>query len=220
MAGLEAERTAVLIDRHPLWLDILERSLNQVGIRTIAKLASPAEGLRLLEEQGADLLVIDPDTGQRAGEIDALTCIRRAREQVARLKAVVFTSSESPQRIAEAFAAGALAYVVKTVQGDDFVAAIRQVFQQSLHFAVRHAATPDADAPPPGRLTRREVEILRLVSDGRTNTEVARILFVTEQTVKFHLSNIYRKLSVSNRTEAARWAQVHGLLAGPASAAS
>jgi len=61
-------------------------------------------------------------------------------------------------------------------------------------------------------LTKREQEILRLVSEGKSNGEVARKLWVTEQTVKFHLSNIYRKLGVTNRTEAGRQAQLIGLL--------
>jgi DNA-binding CsgD family transcriptional regulator len=61
-------------------------------------------------------------------------------------------------------------------------------------------------------LTRRELEILRLVAEGLSNAELAKMLWVTEQTVKFHLSNIYRKLNVSNRTEASRWAQLNGLL--------
>ena len=61
-------------------------------------------------------------------------------------------------------------------------------------------------------LTRREIEILQLVSEGHSNSQVGRMLWVTEQTVKFHLSNIYRKLNVANRTEASRWAQLHGLL--------
>jgi DNA-binding CsgD family transcriptional regulator len=61
-------------------------------------------------------------------------------------------------------------------------------------------------------LTRRELEILTLVAEGRSNSQVAQVLWVTEQTVKFHLSNIYRKLDVSNRTEASRWAMVNGLL--------
>ena len=67
-------------------------------------------------------------------------------------------------------------------------------------------------------LTKRELEILQLVAEGHSNGELARTLWVTEQTVKFHLSNIYRKLNVANRTEASRWAQLNGLLATPASA--
>jgi DNA-binding CsgD family transcriptional regulator len=71
-------------------------------------------------------------------------------------------------------------------------------------------ATDAAAAAP--QLTRRELEILQLVAEGYSNSQLAKMLWVTEQTVKFHLSNIYRKLDVANRTEASRWAQVHGLL--------
>ncbi|HEY2162224.1 MAG TPA: response regulator transcription factor, partial [Solirubrobacteraceae bacterium] len=67
-------------------------------------------------------------------------------------------------------------------------------------------------------LTTRELEILKLVADGSTNGEIARRLWVTEQTVKFHLSNIYRKLEVGNRTQASHYAHVNGLLAGDGSA--
>jgi DNA-binding CsgD family transcriptional regulator len=66
--------------------------------------------------------------------------------------------------------------------------------------------------PAAHELTRRELEILRLVADGHSNGQLAQMLWVTEQTVKFHLSNIYRKLHVANRTEASRWAQLNGLL--------
>jgi DNA-binding CsgD family transcriptional regulator len=65
-------------------------------------------------------------------------------------------------------------------------------------------------------LTRREREILQLVAEGHSNAQLARMLWVTEQTVKFHLSNIYRKLDVANRTEASRWAQLNGLLSAAA----
>ena len=61
-------------------------------------------------------------------------------------------------------------------------------------------------------MTRRELEILKHVAEGHSNAALAKMLWVTEQTVKFHLSNIYRKLDVTNRTEASRWAQVSGLL--------
>ena len=67
-------------------------------------------------------------------------------------------------------------------------------------------------------LTDRELEILRLVAQGYTNGRIARELWVTEQTVKFHLSNIYRKLGLANRTEAANYAHVHGLVEPPAAA--
>ena len=64
----------------------------------------------------------------------------------------------------------------------------------------------------PGGLTRREVEVLQLVSNGMTNRAVARALWVTSETVKFHLSNVYRKLGVGNRVEASEWAHDNGVV--------
>lgn len=73
------------------------------------------------------------------------------------------------------------------------------------------AGRPRRRRTGPGGLTRREVEVLNLVSRGWTNRTVARTLWVTDETVKFHLSNIYRKLGVSNRVEASRWAAERGI---------
>jgi DNA-binding NarL/FixJ family response regulator len=81
-------------------------------------------------------------------------------------------------------------------------------------FTPRRAVTEEA-CP----LTDRELEILRYVATGYTNGRIARELWVTEQTVKFHLSNTYRKLGVSNRTEASRYAHLHDLLEPPAATA-
>jgi DNA-binding CsgD family transcriptional regulator len=96
---------------------------------------------------------------------------------------------------------------------------IRQSFQKSLflttaNYVPRAVATNGKNGKPPADsgLTPREREILSLVAEGYSNAQLARMLWVTEQTVKFHLSNIYRKLAVTNRTEASRWAQVHGLV--------
>ncbi len=75
-----------------------------------------------------------------------------------------------------------------------------------------NGAAPVSAMPKACRLTPRELEILRAAAEGPTNAQIARQLWVTEQTVKFHLSNIYRKLGVSNRTEASRYALVNGLL--------
>ncbi len=142
-----------------------------------------------------------------------------ARELHPELKTVVLSATDQPQQIESAFAAGASVFCVKTAVQDDLIAAIRQAFEVSIYLArsVNAAATREpvasVDAPD---LTRRELEILQLVAEGHSNSQLATMLWVTEQTVKFHLSNIYRKLDVSNRTEASRWAQLHGLLADAA----
>ena len=116
-----------------------------------------------------------------------------------------------------ALAAGASAYIVKTAHPDDVASAVRQAFEHSVYLPgmaedTRGPATRLPSRQIPGGLTRRELEILKLVAEGHSNATLARMLWVTEQTVKFHLSNVYRKLEVTNRTEASRWAQVNGLL--------
>jgi DNA-binding NarL/FixJ family response regulator len=143
--------------------------------------------------------------------------VRRAREMVPGIKTIVLSMYDDQEHIDAAFAAGADAYVLKIAHPDDLTSAVRQAFEHSIYLAGGRAA-PAAAAPAPQNapgLTRRELEILQLVAEGQSNAQVARTLWVTEQTVKFHLSNIYRKLGVSNRTEASRWAQLQGLLGTP-----
>jgi DNA-binding NarL/FixJ family response regulator len=131
------------------------------------------------------------------------------------LKVIVLSMADGPDDVAAAFAAGAVAYVIKKAHPDDLAVAVRQAFEHSIYLPSRRGDQP-ARAPVHGAdlpdLTRRELEILRLAAEGLSNAELAKRLWVTEQTVKFHLSNIYRKLDVSNRTEASRWAQINGLL--------
>ena len=100
-------------------------------------------------------------------------------------------------------------------------AIVAAVAHQPIHALANGAARPDPreNAPfpvaEPCPLTARELEILRAVAEGHTNARIGRLLWVTEQTVKFHLSNIYRKLGVSNRTEASRYALVNGMVTVP-----
>ena len=217
-------RTALLVDRHPLWLDTIESVVARAGVAVAAKVTSPRAALELVAKLEPDLLV----TGVRmaAGEIDGIALVRAARARAPHLRAVVLSSSTDQAHVDAAFQAGARAYVVKTAHADDITSAVRQAFEHSIYLAGAPAA---AAAQPPAvlplekfaDLTRRELEILQLVAEGHSNAELARMLWVTEQTVKFHLSNVYRKLEVSNRTEASRWAQRAGLLAAsPAPAAA
>ena len=205
------ERNAVLVDEHPLWLDAVETLLRAVGVEVVGKTTDPDEAVRLVAALRPTLLVAEiefPHSGS-----DGLAILRRARQEVPGIRAIVLAGRDDASVIANALATGAMGYVVKTAHPDDLAAAVRQAFDQSLYFAAGPAngsasPMPPADLP----LTRRETEILALVADGRSNAQLARELWVTEQTVKFHLSNIYRKLNVSNRTEASRWAQRHGVL--------
>jgi len=213
------DRTAVVLDQQPLWLDAMEQLLKRAGVNIVGKTTEPAEALGLVVEHRPDILLTDYSVSD--GELDAIECVRRAQEAHPELKTVVLSATDQPQQIQAAFAAGASVFCVKTADQEDLTAAIRQAFEASIYLA--HSATaavpvePGVAAETP-ELTRREFEILQLVAEGHSNSQLAKMLWVTEQTVKFHLSNIYRKLDVANRTEASRWAQVHGLLPEPSRA--
>ena len=207
-----AARTAILLDPHPLWLDVVASVLEGVGVTVRGTATEPDEAHELLSEHNPDLFVVELAAYERVGAADAF---RVARERAPGVRIVALSSIADPEHIEHALNAGALAYVIKTAQPDDLASAVRQAFDHSVFFPGTAEASAFAPAPATnaaGPLTKRELEILRLVAEGHTNAQMARTLWVTEQTVKFHLSNIYRKLGVANRTEAGRWAQLSGLL--------
>jgi DNA-binding NarL/FixJ family response regulator len=208
------ERTAVVVDDHPLWLEAVEQLLARVGVRVVGKTTEPGDALALVREYKPDVLLTQDSVS--GGELDAMSCLRQARAAHPDLKAVVLSATDHPQQVEAAFAAGASVFCVKTADPEDLMAGIRQAFHHSIYLAssmatraVREPVRTVEDSPG---LTRRELEILQLVAEGHSNSQLAKMLWVTEQTVKFHLSNIYKKLDVANRTEASRWAQLHGLL--------
>jgi DNA-binding NarL/FixJ family response regulator len=222
-----SHRSAVLLDPHPLWLDALETILRSVEVTVVGRTTSPEEALELVVEKQPDILICETETLN--GGMSGSDLIRACRERLNTLRVIVLGASRDHVDIDAAFDAGALAYAVKTAHPEDVAATVRQTFDHTIFLA--SSAPTNGSAPsslPPVSagneagvnvsLTRREREILALVAEGHSNRELARMLWVTEQTVKFHLSNIYRKLNVANRTEASRWAHRNGLV-GSATAA-
>jgi DNA-binding NarL/FixJ family response regulator len=211
--GKHGERTAVVLDEQPMWLEAIESLLTRVGVSIVGKTTQAGEALEMVDQHRPDILLTDYNVSD--GELDGVECLRRAHELHPELKTVVLSATDQPQQIESAFAAGASVFCVKTAAQEDLMAAIRQAFEVSFYLPrTTNGVAPREpvallEAP---ELTRRELEILQLVSEGHSNSQLAKMLWVTEQTVKFHLSNIYRKLDVANRTEASRWAQLHGLL--------
>jgi DNA-binding NarL/FixJ family response regulator len=204
------ERSAVILDEHPIWLDALERILEELGFESVGKTTDPTEALALIKEHRPTLFLLDIDAKSSR---DGLAYLKEATSIAPSLKTIVLSEAEDPERIDAALGSGAVAYVVKRAEPGDLSSAIRQAFTRSLYLAGSSQSRPGAPAETDtAGLTRREREILRLVAEGRTNGEVAGTLWVTEQTVKFHLANIFRKLDVTNRTQASRWAHAHGLL--------
>ncbi len=204
-------RTAVLLDQHPLWLNALERILAHAGVSPVAKSTTTTSALAALDEHRPDLFVLDVD--MNGCMPDGLTCLRNALARQPALKAVVVSATDDPELIEASLTGGAVAYVLKRAEPEDLATAIRQVFYRRSTWPapVRHEH-PERGGERRGRPDSSGREILQLVSDGRSNREVAKMLWVTDQTVKFHLANIYRKLDVTNRTQASRWAHAHGLV--------
>src|SRR3977135_718910 len=202
---------------HPLWMKAMAELLERIEVRLVGSTTEPASALDLVGVHQPDVFVLTLEW--RASEIDGYECIRRTKALSPKTQMVVVSSEDDPRAIEAAFAEGATAFCTKTAAEADLEAAMRQSFSRSIYLVGVSAGGAEARAQAPRmsdgdpELTRREVEILQLVSEGHSNSQAARMLWVTEQTVKFHLSNIYRKLSVANRTEAGRWAQLHGLLA-------
>ena len=213
MVRAGGRRTVVIADPHPLWLDALETLFARMELDTVGRATSLVQALSVLSARSPDLVVAEIHGDPALAPNDFL---RQARARVHGGRIVVLSAAADRDSVNSALAAGAVAYVVKTTDPADLAFAVRQAFNHSTFLAdgshhARHRPTPAQDHP----LTRRELEILRLAADGRTNAELARTLWVTEQTVKFHLTNIYRKLGVANRTEASRWAERNGLLEEP-----
>jgi len=212
------ERTAVVLDDQPLWLDALEQLLARAVVRVVGKTTQVESAIGLVGEYRPDVLIASTDAADVPD--GGIRCIARAHQEWPGLKSVVLAPDYDPRQIEAAFAAGASVCCIKRAAVDDLAVAIRQAFDHSIFLASSHGVqVPERTVVGEvGRdkssniLTRREIEILRLVAEGHSNSALAKMLWVTEQTVKFHLANIYRKLDVANRTEASRWAHLNGVL--------
>ena len=205
-------RTVVLLDRHALWLRTLEGVFNEPDYTVVGTTTRLAEAIELVRSHRPDLLIAELAGDEPGAVPDAtLDAIRDLRRDHRSLRVVVMSSSGAHEDVQQALAAGAAACVLKTAAPDALAFAVRQTFRQSMFFAVSPQGSMRQGTDQDRLLTPREREILDLVAEGGTTAELAHQLWVSQSTVKFHLSNIYKKLGVSNRTQASRWARRHGV---------
>jgi DNA-binding NarL/FixJ family response regulator len=203
----------VIVDDHPLIVASVRDVLEQAGdFDVVGTCHDAAEILPLVARTTPDVLLLD----MRMSGLDGITCIERVRARHPQIKIVVLSAYSSPEQVQAALARGADGYIVKTIGETDLAAAIRAAVEGTAFFAVS-APMPSEFARAAG-LTERELTIVKAVARGLPNQGIAKELWVTEQTVKFHLTNIYRKLGVANRTEATRWALAHGYADSPVDA--
>jgi DNA-binding NarL/FixJ family response regulator len=216
-AGAE-ERTAALktlrvlvADDHRLMQAAIRRALADADdFEIVHEVSVGSHVVPAVRETGPDVVLLD----LRMPELDGLSCLERLRKHDPTVAVVILSSYSDPEQIEAARRGGARGYVVKTVEPVDLAAVLRTALS-STSFTVWGTETGQASDQQAGAtvLSEREMAVLDAVARGLSNREIGRQLWISEQTVKFHLRNVYRKLGISSRTEAARYAYRTGRVA-------
>ncbi|NBP86617.1 MAG: DNA-binding response regulator [Mycobacteriaceae bacterium] len=203
-AGAAARVRVALADEQPLLMDGVARALDgSSGMRVVLQATSGAELLQRLDDVPVDVVLIEP--WMRDG--DGLDAISALTTRFPELPIIALSGVADPGHVQQAVALGVHAYVGKSTRANDLPSIVRHVIAGAM---VMPAVSTDGRSVLD--LTPRELEVLRLAAEGLSNSEIGSRLYVTEQTIKFHLGNIYRKMGVSNRTEAAHQALRRGLI--------
>ena len=186
-------------------------------IRVVGEAGDGLAALALLESLEVDVLLLD----LHMPRMDGFACLDAVTVRWPSLPVIILTVEENDEVALDVMRRGAAAYVPKYVRPGDLAALVRQVaggavliggnrLASALGAAGRPGPGPEEPKPPHG-LTQRELEVLNLVAQGMSNADIARTLFITTKTVKYHLTAIFTKLGVHNRTEAAASAIAMGL---------
>jgi DNA-binding NarL/FixJ family response regulator len=199
----------LLADDHPLILEGIRRALEEAGdIEIVGEAHSGSQVLPLIGQTGPDVVMLDI----RMPQLDGLACLDRIRARYPKVKVVMLSAYTDRQHIELALKRGASAYIAKTVNPLDLASALRQALAGTVITTYIPAGVDGESAAATAGLTERELAMLDAVTRGLSNQAIGKKYWVTEQTVKFHLGNIYRKLGVANRTEATRVAYENGLV--------
>jgi DNA-binding NarL/FixJ family response regulator len=166
--------------------------------------------LPLVHQLRPDVVLLDI----RMPEMDGLACLELLRKRYPEVKVIVLSVYSDAEHVEAALGGGAAGYIVKSISPEELAAAVLQAVEGTVYQPLG-VLQDETDAPAVHGLTEREVVILQAVARGLPNRAIGSELWVTEQTVKFHLTNIYRKLGVANRTEAARAAFRLGMAQSP-----
>jgi two-component system NarL family response regulator len=221
-AGLVVEPIRVLVvDDHALFRRGLQMVLEQEpDIEVVGEASDGAEAVTTAAETLPDIVLMDVRMPRRGG-IDACTSIH---ETVPSAKIIMLTISDEEVDLYDAIKAGAMGYLLKEISIEEVASAIRAVHGgQSLispsmasklltEFASMIKKTDDRQQVPTPRLTDREMEVLKLVAKGMNNRDIAKQLFISENTVKNHIRNILEKLQLHSRMEAVVYAVREKLL--------
>jgi two-component system nitrate/nitrite response regulator NarL len=210
----------ILIDDHTLFREGLMGLLSRRHINVLAAVGNGHEGLRLATELNPDVILLD----MRMPEMDGMEVLRLLRQGGFRNPVAMLTTSSDERDLVESLRSGAQGYLLKDMEPDQLVAALRDIVAGKTVVApdlapvlarvIQGESIVPVQGSPFSKLTPREKEILVLLAEGQSNKVIARNLGISDGTVKLHVKSILRKLGVHSRVEAAVIAVEHGLRAG------
>ena len=196
----------LIADDNRLMLEGFRRALERVeDIEIVGATHAGEQLLSLVERRRPNVVAME--LGLRTA--DGGSCLDAIRAAHPEVKIVVLSASPTPETIRSALGRGAAAFVVKNINPLDIPSALRQAYEETVYHPFGEPSPEDTLRA--AGLTEREMMMLKALARGMSNKAISQELWVTEQTVKFHLGNVYRKLGVSNRLAAATIAHGHGL---------
>jgi len=204
----------LVVDDHRLMLEAIRVQLEREDdISVVGCVDSGETVVALAGQTGPDVVLLDV----RMPGMDGLTVLEQLQARYPSIAVVMLSGIEDPALVRAALERGAAAFVLKGIDPRDLAGAVRQVMRGTIFRALDRPRVGTLSALEEAGLSPRELSILEALESGGSNREIAERLFVAEQTVKFHLTNIYRKLGVSSRTEAVHYAYENGLVERPLS---
>lgn len=210
-----ASQIRILIaDDHPVVRYGLKHMLaSESDFEVVGEAADAEQVAKRARDLSPDIIVLDMEMGDSHG-VDALRAVRQA---VPGVRVIVYTAFDNADRIVEAVELGVEGYLLKDARNQELAQAIRIVHNGGTMLEpvvatklLQHMRKVEHTTPV--ELTKREQQVLTLMADGKSNQAIAEGLYISERTVKFHVSSILSKLEASNRTEAVRIAARRGLI--------
>jgi len=200
----------LVADDHRLMLAAVRRALvDAPDFEIVHEVSVGSHVLPAVRETSPDVVLLD----LRMPELDGLACLERLQKAFPDVAVVILSSYSDPEQIEAARRGGAHGYVVKTVEPVDLPTVLRTALSgESFQVWGAHVEQTTHESDPIAALSEREAAVLDAVARGLSNKAIAHELWISEQTVKFHLRNVYRKLDVETVAEALRIALDHHLV--------